>query len=151
MARLVREFMAVRSGCCWWLDGGGCGFLPPLVVGRPFQKEKNKSNPMSTFSQMIPTYAVNSTMLHIIQSKQRSLASVADGSTYETFLRCMSNTNSSDQVSSLIFYPNNSSYTSTLQAYIRNRRFNTSTTPKPLIIVTPLHETHVQSTVVCSE
>ncbi|XP_024974829.1 berberine bridge enzyme-like 21 [Cynara cardunculus var. scolymus] len=81
----------------------------------------------------------------------RSLASVAaDGSVYETFLDCMSNRTSSDQVSSLIFYPNNSSYTPTLQAYIRNQRFNTSTTPKPLIIVTPLNETHVQSTVVCS-
>ncbi|KAI3665190.1 hypothetical protein L6452_43813 [Arctium lappa] len=79
-----------------------------------------------------------------------SFSSVADGSTYETFLRCMSNGNSSGQVSSLVFYPNNSSYTSTLQAYIRNRRFNTSTTPKPLIIVTPLHDTHVQSTVVCT-
>ncbi|KAI7725054.1 hypothetical protein M8C21_008289 [Ambrosia artemisiifolia] len=74
-----------------------------------------------------------------------------DGSVYKTFLECMSNRNSSDHVSSLIYNPNNSSYASTLQAYIRNKRFNTSSTLKPVIIVTPLHETHVQSTIVCTK
>ncbi|KAK9074863.1 hypothetical protein SSX86_003182 [Deinandra increscens subsp. villosa] len=76
---------------------------------------------------------------------------VISGSVYDTFLECMSNRNSSDHVSSVIYNPNNSSYISTLQAYIRNKRFNTSSTPKPVIIVTPLHETHVQSTIVCSK
>nr|XP_043608848.1 berberine bridge enzyme-like 21 [Erigeron canadensis] len=63
----------------------------------------------------------------------------------------MSRQNSSDHVSSIIYNQNNSSYTSTLQAYIRNQRFNKTDTPKPIIIVTPLHETHVQSTVICSK
>ncbi|PWA50763.1 berberine/berberine-like, FAD-binding, type 2 [Artemisia annua] len=79
------------------------------------------------------------------------LTSKADDLVYETFLNCMSSRNSSDHVSSLIYNPKNSSYTSTLQAYIRNQRFNKSTTPKPIIIVTPLYESHVQSTIICSK
>lgn len=81
----------------------------------------------------------------------QSVTSIADGSVYETFLRCMSNRNSSDHISSIIYNPNNSSYTSTLQAYIRNKRFNTSSTRRPVIIVTPWYEMHVQSTVTCTK
>ncbi|XP_071695114.1 berberine bridge enzyme-like 21 [Rutidosis leptorrhynchoides] len=81
----------------------------------------------------------------------QSFTTAVDDSIYETFLQCMSTQNSFNQVSSIIYNPNNSSYTSTLQAYIRNQRFNTSTTPKPLIIVTPLNESHVQSTIICTK
>ncbi|KAJ0683655.1 putative tetrahydroberberine oxidase [Helianthus annuus] len=81
----------------------------------------------------------------------QSVTSAIDGSVYETFLGCMSKRNSSDHVSSLIYNPKNSSYASTLQAYIRNKRFNTSSTLKPVIIVTPLHVSHVQSTILCTK
>ncbi|KAF7842383.1 berberine bridge enzyme-like 21 [Senna tora] len=42
-------------------------------------------------------------------------------------------------------------YPSVLQNYIRNARFNTSSTPKPSLIITPLYESHVQSTVICAK
>ena len=38
-----------------------------------------------------------------------------------------------------------------LENYIRNARFNTSSTPKPLLIVTPLVESHVQAAVICAK
>ncbi|KAF7834691.1 berberine bridge enzyme-like 21 [Senna tora] len=59
----------------------------------------------------------------------------------------------SDQssVSQILFAQSNISYSSVLRNYIRNARFNTSSTPKPSLIVTPLHESHVQSTVVCAK
>ncbi|OIW00794.1 hypothetical protein TanjilG_18104 [Lupinus angustifolius] len=68
------------------------------------------------------------------------------------FLKCLtSNTSFSNQVSNIVFDQTNASYASILQAYIRNAKFNISTTPKPLIIVTPLNEHHVQGAVVCAK
>ncbi|KAL8265971.1 hypothetical protein R6Q59_003315 [Mikania micrantha] len=82
----------------------------------------------------------------------QSVSSKTNGSIYETFLGCLANQNPSDgHVSSLVYNPTNSSYTSILQAYIHNKRFKTSSTPKPVIIATPLHETHVQSTIICTK
>uniref|UniRef100_A0A5B6YRL3 Putative reticuline oxidase-like protein n=1 Tax=Davidia involucrata TaxID=16924 RepID=A0A5B6YRL3_DAVIN len=85
-----------------------------------------------------------------------SVSSAATDSVYDTFLECLSknkNTEPADQIqiSSIIYSPSNPSYTRVLQSYIRNRRFNTSTTPKPLIIVTPLHQSHVQAAVICAK
>ncbi|KAE9610673.1 putative tetrahydroberberine oxidase [Lupinus albus] len=73
-------------------------------------------------------------------------------SIYGPFLKCLtSNTSFSNQVSNIVFDKTNASYASILQAYIRNAKFNTSTTSKPLIIVTPLNEHHVQGAVVCAK
>ncbi|KAF3450219.1 hypothetical protein FNV43_RR06299 [Rhamnella rubrinervis] len=71
----------------------------------------------------------------------------------EDFIPCLiSHANASHPISSAIFVPTiNSSYSSVLQAYIRNLRFNTSTTPKPFLIVTALHESHVQASVICAQ
>ncbi|KAE8647768.1 hypothetical protein Csa_004266 [Cucumis sativus] len=81
-----------------------------------------------------------------------SAPTAAADSVYSTFLHCFqSNSNSSAGVSSIVFARENASYTSVLRAYIRNARFNTSSAPKPVIIVTPLTESHVQSAVICSK
>ncbi|CAL0324497.1 unnamed protein product [Lupinus luteus] len=70
----------------------------------------------------------------------------------DPFLKCLTNhTSFSNQVSNFVFDQTNASYASILQAYIRNAKFNISTTPKPLIIVTPLNEHHVQGAVVCAK
>ncbi|KAF5759786.1 putative tetrahydroberberine oxidase [Helianthus annuus] len=62
------------------------------------------------------------------------------------FLDCLSQTISSDDI---VFTPNDTSYSPLLQSTIQNLRFNTTTTPKPLAIITPLSYSHVQSTVIC--
>uniref|UniRef100_A0A0V0HSG5 Putative ovule protein n=1 Tax=Solanum chacoense TaxID=4108 RepID=A0A0V0HSG5_SOLCH len=69
---------------------------------------------------------------------------------YLSFLQCLSkHSHPSDHILSRVYTPNNSSYKSVLQHYIRNQRFNRSTTPKPDIIFTPLQESHVQVAVTC--
>ena len=71
---------------------------------------------------------------------------------YETFyLSLLSHSDPSYPISKAIYNPGNPSYSSILQAYIRNLRFNTSTTPKPLFILTALHESHVQAAVFCAK
>ncbi|KAJ6887355.1 hypothetical protein NC651_027633 [Populus alba x Populus x berolinensis] len=71
---------------------------------------------------------------------------------YETFyLSLLSHSDPSYPISKAIYNPDNPSYSSILQAYIRNLRFNTSTTPKPLFILTALHESHVQAAVFCAK
>lgn len=73
-------------------------------------------------------------------------------SVQEDFLQCLSNNSqTSNPISDAIYTPNNSTFTSVLQSYVRNQRFNTSSTPKPLAIVAAKHESHVQATVVCSK
>ena len=68
------------------------------------------------------------------------------------FVQCLSNqTNQLDQASNIVYSQTNPSYTTVLRAYIRNSRFNTSTTPKPIIIVTLTQESHVQATVICTK
>lgn len=73
-------------------------------------------------------------------------------SLHETFLQCLNNhSDPSYPISSQIYTPDNSSYSSVLQSYIRNLRFNTSTTPKPLLILTATHHSHVQAAILCSQ
>ncbi|KAF2310736.1 hypothetical protein GH714_016800 [Hevea brasiliensis] len=69
----------------------------------------------------------------------------------ETFLQCLlDHSHPSHPISTAIYTPNNASYSSVLQSYIRNLRFNMSTTPKPLLILTALHESHFQAAIVCA-
>ncbi|XP_062096508.1 berberine bridge enzyme-like 21 [Humulus lupulus] len=78
--------------------------------------------------------------------------STASDSLYNTFLQCLDNhTNPSDRVSNSVYSQSNTSYDSVLQNYIRNALYNTSSTNKPLLIVTATHESHVQATVVCTK
>ena len=72
-------------------------------------------------------------------------------SIYNDFVQCLSHHSSpSLQASSIVYVQTNSSFTTVLQSYIRNQRFNTSSTPKPLIIVTPTDESQVSTAVICS-
>lgn len=83
-----------------------------------------------------------------------SLSNAADASDYTTFVQCLQKNSSPDEqssVSSIVYSPQNSSFDSVLQAYIKNKRFNTSATPKPEIIVTATKESHVQNTVICAK
>ncbi|KAI4299746.1 hypothetical protein L6164_033175 [Bauhinia variegata] len=107
-----------------------------------------KSNPFAFLS-----FLSNFVLLVVLQFHVSiSLESPTTESVYVPFLRCLINqTNSADEVSNIVYSQTNSSYTSVLQAYIRNSRFNTTSTPKPLIIITPLEEFHVQASVICAK
>ncbi|XVF65380.1 hypothetical protein PTKIN_Ptkin09bG0243900 [Pterospermum kingtungense] len=69
------------------------------------------------------------------------------------FLHCLSSFHSSDisSISKVIYTQNNPSYSSVLNSTIQNLRFSTPTTPKPLVVVTPLHTSHIQATIYCSK
>lgn len=51
----------------------------------------------------------------------------------------------------VVFFPDNPNYPSVLQAYIRNLRFTSPSTPKPLFVVTPVHVSHVQASIICAK
>ncbi|CAL0324496.1 unnamed protein product [Lupinus luteus] len=71
---------------------------------------------------------------------------------YSTFYQCLKNqTTFSDQVSNILFTQTNPSFSTLLQAYIRNSRFNTTSTPKPIIVITPQQGSHVQGAVFCAK
>ncbi|KAE8698165.1 Tetrahydrocannabinolic acid synthase [Hibiscus syriacus] len=75
----------------------------------------------------------------------------AEAQTHEQFLHCLSlHSNESSSISKLIYSPNNRSYSSILESSIQNLRFDTAATPKPLLIVTPFHASHIQATIHCS-
>ncbi|KAJ7015312.1 hypothetical protein NC653_004580 [Populus alba x Populus x berolinensis] len=79
-----------------------------------------------------------------------SFSWVASADPHEDFLQCLHYQNS-NAISKVIYTPINSSYSSVLQFSIRNGRFNTSATPKPLVIVTPLNVAHIQAAIACSQ
>ncbi|XP_010478504.1 PREDICTED: berberine bridge enzyme-like 4 [Camelina sativa] len=70
----------------------------------------------------------------------------------ETFTQCLtSNSDPKHPISPAVFFAGNGSYSSVLEATIRNLRFNTSNTPKPFLIIAATHETHVQAAVTCGK
>ncbi|WVY92750.1 hypothetical protein V8G54_031838 [Vigna mungo] len=76
----------------------------------------------------------------------------AANSAHNTFLHCLVNySEPSHPITSAIFTPNNASFSSVLDAYVRNLRFNTSTTRKPFLIITALHVSHIQASIICAQ
>ncbi|KAK9076280.1 hypothetical protein SSX86_004613 [Deinandra increscens subsp. villosa] len=72
--------------------------------------------------------------------------------TSEDFISCLqSNSNNATTISQLIFTPINSSFLPIWQSAISNLRFNTSSTPKPSVIVTPTDETQVRTALLCTK
>ncbi|KAK4254771.1 hypothetical protein QN277_010102 [Acacia crassicarpa] len=81
-----------------------------------------------------------------------SLPSPSSSSSHNTFIRCLANHSApSHPITSAIFTPTNASFSSVLEAYIRNLRFNNSYTRKPYLILTALHVSHVQAAVICAQ
>ncbi|KAK6145253.1 hypothetical protein DH2020_022073 [Rehmannia glutinosa] len=71
---------------------------------------------------------------------------------YHGFLRCLTlHSQNYSAISDVVYTPDNSSYLSTLQFSIRNLRFTSSTTPRPLVIITPVLESQVQAVVLCAK
>ncbi|XP_050226080.1 berberine bridge enzyme-like 8 [Mercurialis annua] len=86
-------------------------------------------------------------LLFISCTTTSTFSSPNDGNIVECLLNY---SEPSHPISNAIFTPNNVSFSSVLETYIRNLRFNMSSTPKPLFIVTALHASHVQASVVCA-
>ncbi|KAF8027746.1 hypothetical protein BT93_E0613 [Corymbia citriodora subsp. variegata] len=84
-------------------------------------------------------------LLFILVSLHLSPSWAASDSVYGTFLQCLTRrTQPSDHISDIVYSQANSSFTEVLTSYLRNRRFISSSTWKPVIIVTPMRESHVQ-------
>ncbi|KAF3450213.1 hypothetical protein FNV43_RR06293 [Rhamnella rubrinervis] len=69
---------------------------------------------------------------------------------HEDFVQCLSHYSNSSSISQLIYTQANSSYSSVLNFSIQNPRFSSPSTPKPLVIITPLQLSHVQAAINCS-
>ncbi|XP_010435245.1 PREDICTED: reticuline oxidase-like protein [Camelina sativa] len=77
---------------------------------------------------------------------------VRESKSSETFTQCLtSNSDPTHPISPAVFFAGNRSYSSVLEANIRNLRFNTSDTPKPFLIIAATHESHVQAAVTCGQ
>ncbi|XP_051125960.1 tetrahydroberberine oxidase-like [Andrographis paniculata] len=66
------------------------------------------------------------------------------------FLHCLSSGNHSTVSRVVVYTPSNPSYTPVLNSSLRNFRFTDPSTPKPLFIVTPTHESQIQAVIRCS-
>ncbi|KEH37085.1 putative tetrahydroberberine oxidase [Medicago truncatula] len=76
----------------------------------------------------------------------------ATNSPQNIFIQCLvNNSEPSNPIIESIFTQNSPSFPSILQAYIRNLRFNTTKTPKPFLIITPLHVSHIQASIICGQ
>ncbi|XP_023520318.1 berberine bridge enzyme-like 18 [Cucurbita pepo subsp. pepo] len=71
---------------------------------------------------------------------------------HQHFLHCLSHHSPHTYpISKLVYTPINSSYSSVLNFSIRNLIFSNPQTPKPLLIITPSHISHIQAAVICSK
>ncbi|XP_038690420.1 berberine bridge enzyme-like 21 [Tripterygium wilfordii] len=92
-------------------------------------------------------------LLLVLNIFSPSVADQVSDSVQTDFIVCLSTQTNipQDQLSNIVYAPTNPNYTSVLDAYIRNAQFKTSSTLKPLIIITPQSESHVQATVICTK
>ncbi|KAL1827270.1 hypothetical protein ACET3Z_005682 [Daucus carota] len=77
-----------------------------------------------------------------------SSASASYGN-HQDFVGCL--VSNSTSMKEVIYTRSNSSYASVLEFSLHNLRFATPETPKPLVIVTPMQESQVQTVVYCSK
>ncbi|KAM0070556.1 putative tetrahydroberberine oxidase [Helianthus debilis subsp. tardiflorus] len=89
------------------------------------------------------------TLLLLLLSTQSSATS---GSITDRFIQCLHDrADPSFPITGEVYTPGNSSFPTVLQNYIRNLRFNETTTPKPFLILTAEHVSHIQAAVVCGK
>ncbi|KAD2393544.1 hypothetical protein R6Q59_012169 [Mikania micrantha] len=98
---------------------------------------------------IIPSLLLNLLFLSV------SYAAIDPVSIYQSFLKCLplNSPESAADLSAIVYSStaNSSGYTTVLQDYIKNQRFNTSSTPKPAVIITPTTESQVQAAVICAK
>ncbi|XP_042028367.1 berberine bridge enzyme-like 21 [Salvia splendens] len=71
---------------------------------------------------------------------------------YDSFAQCFSDTKIPEsEITTTLYSPNSPLFPTLLQSYIRNRRFNLSSTPKPTTIITPTSDLQVAAAVSCAK
>ncbi|KAL0423629.1 UNVERIFIED_CONTAM: Tetrahydrocannabinolic acid synthase [Sesamum radiatum] len=81
-----------------------------------------------------------------------SAASADDHDDHHDFLECLSEEfHNYTSISRVVYTPTNSSYPSILRFSIQNLRFTSESTPKPLVIITPEHESHIPPVIYCAK
>ncbi|KAL3654587.1 hypothetical protein CASFOL_001572 [Castilleja foliolosa] len=71
---------------------------------------------------------------------------------YNSFAHCLSNNNiSNPDISQIVYTPDSPNFTNILNFYVRNLRFNQTTTHKPTQIVAPTTEAQVSAVVICAK
>nr|KYP52040.1 Reticuline oxidase-like protein [Cajanus cajan] len=101
---------------------------------------------------VISPHRIQLSLFPIVVLLSLAWSASAANSAHNTFVHCLVNhSEPSHPITSAIFTPTNTSFSSVLQAYIRNLRFNTSTTRKPFLIITALHVSHVQAAIICAQ
>ncbi|XP_057961426.1 tetrahydroberberine oxidase-like [Malania oleifera] len=71
---------------------------------------------------------------------------------HDNFIQCLSSSAGNPaSISKLIYTPHNSSFFPILQNTVENLRFVMPSTPKPLLLLTPSQESHVQAAILCSQ
>ncbi|KAI3692652.1 hypothetical protein L6452_32473 [Arctium lappa] len=99
---------------------------------------------ISSFNMQFSIFALLFVLLLSAQSSATS--------TTNRFIQCLNDrSDPSFPITGEVYTPVNSSFPSVLQTYIRNLRFNETTTPKPILIITALHASHIQAAVVCAK
>ncbi|KAK9115173.1 hypothetical protein Syun_021970 [Stephania yunnanensis] len=89
-----------------------------------------------------------STTLALFQILVFSISSAASNPVNnESIFQCLSTHTMHSTIP--VYVPNTTSYSSILQSFIQNLLFLSPNTPKPHLIITPLHESHVQTAVIC--
>ncbi|KAL0398209.1 UNVERIFIED_CONTAM: Berberine bridge enzyme-like 18 [Sesamum radiatum] len=81
-----------------------------------------------------------------------SCSSAASADDHDDFLECLSEEfHNYTSISRVVYTPTNSSYPSILRFSIQNLRFTSESTPKPLVIITPEHESHIPPVIYCAK
>ncbi|XP_057812229.1 tetrahydroberberine oxidase-like [Salvia miltiorrhiza] len=76
----------------------------------------------------------------------------ASADDHQEFLECLSEQfHNYSSISSNVYTPTNSSYSSILRFSIQNMRFTSDSTPKPHVIVTPQHESQIPPLIYCAK
>ncbi|KAM7530771.1 hypothetical protein LguiB_034181 [Lonicera macranthoides] len=81
------------------------------------------------------------------------LCAASSAPTSKAFVKCL-NTHYSQEstpISEVIYTPKNSSYTSVLEFTIQDLRFASPSTNKPIVIVTPVHESQIKTVLYCAK
>ncbi|KAL5977049.1 hypothetical protein ACLOJK_021388 [Asimina triloba] len=96
-------------------------------------------------------YSISSSALILISLLLIPISSAISATQDDGFLECISYHSHTplNKASQLIYTQQNSSYSSVLQSTIYNQRYSGPTNRKPLLIVRPTNESHIQASILC--